>query len=69
MIAGYTVRLRPDSELQHMSARMSIAVEGNAAPEVRAESLEAFDMALGRIRLAPGIGNTETSILLSSCKA
>ena len=37
--------------------------------EVRAESLEAFDAALGRIRLTPGIGNTETSILLSTYKA
>ena len=37
--------------------------------EVRAESLEAFDAALGRIRLAPGISNTETSILLSTYKA
>ena len=73
---------------------MSIAVEGNAAPEViralrgeptvgtlhstngrwdivaevRADSLEAFDSALGRIRLTPGIANTETSILLSTFK-
>ncbi|MGL4436355.1 MAG: Lrp/AsnC family transcriptional regulator, partial [Giesbergeria sp.] len=37
--------------------------------EVRAESLEAFDAALGRIRLTPGIANTETSILLSTYKA
>ena len=95
VITGYTVRLRPDSEPQRIRAWMSIAVEGNAAPEViralrgepavdtlhstngrwdivaevRAESLEAFDMALGRIRLTPGIGNTETSILLSTYKA
>lgn len=37
--------------------------------EVRAESLESFDAALGRIRLAPGIAATETSILLSTYKA
>lgn len=95
VIVGYTVRLRPDSEPQRIRAWMSIAVEGNAAPDViralrgehmvgtlhttngrwdivaelRAESLEAFDGALGRIRLTPGIVNTETSILLSTYKA
>lgn len=37
--------------------------------ELRAKSLEAFDAALGRIRLTPGIANTETSILLSTYKA
>ena len=37
--------------------------------EVRTESLEAFDAALTRIRLTPGIANTETSILLSTYKA
>lgn len=36
--------------------------------ELRAESLEAFDQALARIRLTPGIANTETSILLSTYK-
>lgn len=36
--------------------------------EVRADSLEAFDAALGRIRLTPGISGTETSILLSTYK-
>mgnify|MGYP000939591591 FL=1 len=95
VITGYTVRLRPESEPQRIRAWMSIAVEGNAAPEViralrgepavgtlhttngrwdivaevRAESLEAFDAALGRIRLTTGIANTETSILLSTYKA
>ena len=34
--------------------------------EVRAESLESFDAALTRIRMTPGIANTETSILLAS---
>ena len=37
--------------------------------EVRAESLESFDAALPRIRMTPGIANTETSILLSTYKA
>ena len=95
VIVGYTVRLRPDSEPHRIRAWMSIAVEGNAAPEVisllrgepavealhttngrwdilaelRADSLEAFDRALGRIRLTPGIANTETSLLLSTYKA
>ncbi len=94
VIVGYTVRLRPDSEPHRIRAWMSIAVEGNAAPEVirllrgepavdalhttngrwdilaelRADSLEAFDRALGRIRLTPGIANTETSLLLSTYK-
>ena len=36
--------------------------------ELRAESLEAFDRALGNIRLIAGIGNTETSLLLSTHK-
>jgi DNA-binding Lrp family transcriptional regulator len=95
IIVGYTVRLRPDTEAHRIRAWMSIAVEGNAAPdviralrgepmvgtlhstngrwdivaEVRADSLEAFDAVLGRIRLTPGIANTETSILLSTYKA
>ena len=34
VIQGYTVRLRPDSEPQRIRAWMSIAVEGNAAPEI-----------------------------------
>ncbi len=36
--------------------------------ELRADTLEAFDRALGNIRLIPGIANTETSILLSTHK-
>ena len=94
VITGYTVRLRPESEPQRIRAWMSIAVEGNSAPqiiralrgeaavgtlhstngrwdivaEVRSDSLEAFDAALGRIRLTPGIAATETSILLSTYK-
>ena len=34
VIVGYTVRLRPESEPQRIRAWMSIAVEGNAAPDV-----------------------------------
>ena len=36
--------------------------------ELRADSLEAFDAVLGRIRLLEGIANSETSLLLSSRK-
>ena len=36
--------------------------------ELRAESLEAFDRVLSRIRLLEGIANTETSLLLSTTK-
>lgn len=34
--------------------------------ELRADSLEAFDRALGNIRLIDGIASTETSLLLST---
>lgn len=37
--------------------------------ELKAESLESFDQALGRIRRIGGISYTETSILLSTYKA
>lgn len=36
--------------------------------ELRADSLEAFDRVLARIRLIDGISNTETSLLLSAHK-
>ncbi|KAA3654053.1 MAG: Lrp/AsnC family transcriptional regulator [Proteobacteria bacterium] len=36
--------------------------------EIRADTLEAFDRALGRIRSIDGIASTETSILLSTHK-
>jgi len=36
--------------------------------ELRAESLEAFDRVLGRIRQVDGIASTETSLLLSTYK-
>lgn len=34
VIAGYTVRLKPDAEAHRIRAWMSIAVEGNRAPDV-----------------------------------
>jgi DNA-binding Lrp family transcriptional regulator len=36
--------------------------------DLRADSLEAFDRVLGRIRMIDGISNTETSLLLSTHK-
>ncbi len=36
--------------------------------ELRADTLEAFDRVLGRIRKVEGIANTETSLLLSTHK-
>ncbi|HEY6482288.1 MAG TPA: Lrp/AsnC family transcriptional regulator [Steroidobacteraceae bacterium] len=93
-IVGYTVRLRPQEEAQHIRALTTVAVEGNRTDEViralrgdpavgalystngrwdivaelRADSLEAFDRVLGRIRQIEGISNTETSLLLSTHK-
>ena len=93
-IVGYTVRLRPQVEEQHIRALMTVAVEGNRTEavirslrgdpavgalhttngrwdivaELRADSLEAFDRVLARIRLVEGISNTETSLLLSTHK-
>jgi DNA-binding Lrp family transcriptional regulator len=93
-IIGYTVRLRPQEDAQHIRALTHVAVEGNRTDEVlralrgdpavgalyttngrwdivaelRAESLEAFDRVLGRIRQIEGISNTETSLLLSTRK-
>jgi DNA-binding Lrp family transcriptional regulator len=94
VIAGYSVRLRPQVDEQRIAALMTIAVEGNNAEkvlrtlrgdpavqtlhttngrwdivaELRADSLEAFDKVLGRIRQIDGIVNTETSLLLSTHK-
>lgn len=94
MIAGYTVRLKPQAEQHRIRALMTIAVEGNrtdavlaalrgnpavealhstngrwdVVAELRADSLEAFDRVLARIRLVEGIVSTETSLLLSSHK-
>jgi DNA-binding Lrp family transcriptional regulator len=39
VIVGYTVRLRPDKQVDQISAWMSIAVEGNAARKVIASLL------------------------------
>ncbi len=36
--------------------------------ELQADTLEAFDRVLSRIRLLEGIANTETSLLLSTTK-
>lgn len=93
-IVGYTVRLRPQVEEQHIRALMTVAVEGNRTDaviralrgdpavcalhttngrwdivtELRADSLQAFDQVLARVRLIEGISNTETSLLLSTYK-
>jgi DNA-binding Lrp family transcriptional regulator len=94
VIAGYSVRLKPEVDERRIAALMTIAVEGNNAEkvlrtlrgdpavqtlhttngrwdivaELRADSLEAFDKVLGRIRQVEGIANTETSLLLSTHK-
>lgn len=94
VIVGYTLRLRPQVEAQHIRALMTVLVEGNRTEavlralrgdpavsalhstngrwdivaELRAESLEAFDRVLARIRLIDGISSTETSLLLSTHK-
>ncbi|HQW08547.1 MAG TPA: Lrp/AsnC family transcriptional regulator [Steroidobacteraceae bacterium] len=94
VIVGYTVRLRPQVEEQHIRALMTVLVEGNRTEaviralrgdpavsalyttngrwdivvELRAESLEAFDRVLARIRLVEGVSSTETSLLLSTYK-
>ena len=94
VIAGYTLRLKPQVEEQHIRALMTVLVEGNRTEaviralrgdpavsalystngrwdivaELRAESLEAFDRVLARVRLVDGISSTETSLLLSAHK-
>lgn len=94
VIVGYTLRLRPQVEEQHIRALMTVLVEGNRTEaviralrgdpavsalhttngrwdivvELRAESLEAFDRVLARIRLVEGVSSTETSLLLSTYK-
>jgi DNA-binding Lrp family transcriptional regulator len=94
VIAGYTVRVKPQAEAHRIRALMTIVVEGNRGAEVlhalrghpnvtglhstngrwdliaelRADTLEAFDRALGNIRLIEGIASTETSLLLSTHK-
>ena len=94
VIAGYSVRLKPEVDERRIAALMTIAVEGNNAEkvlrtlrgdpavatlhttngrwdivaELRADSLEAFDKVLGRIRQVEGVVTTETSLLLSTHK-
>jgi DNA-binding Lrp family transcriptional regulator len=94
VIAGYSVRLKPEVDEQRIAALMTIAVEGSNAEkvlrtlrgdpavrtlhttngrwdivaELRADSLEAVDTVLGRIRLVYGVATTETSLLLSTHK-
>ncbi|MGD9598173.1 MAG: Lrp/AsnC family transcriptional regulator [Steroidobacteraceae bacterium] len=94
VIVGYTLRLKPQVEEQHIRALMTVLVEGNRTEgviralrgdpavsalhttngrwdivaELRADSLEAFDRVLARIRLVEGISSTETSLLLSTYK-
>lgn len=94
VIVGYTLRLRPQVEAQHIRALMTVLVEGSRTEaviralrgdpavsalyttngrwdivaELRADSLEAFDRVLARIRLIEGISSTETSLLLSTYK-
>ncbi|MDE2294532.1 MAG: Lrp/AsnC family transcriptional regulator [Gammaproteobacteria bacterium] len=93
-IAGYTVRLKPQTEVDRVSGIMTIAVEGNhlervvrvlrgdpavaalystngrwdLVAELRADSLEAIDEVINRIRSIESITRTETSLLLSSYK-
>jgi DNA-binding Lrp family transcriptional regulator len=50
------------SELHTTNGRWDILAE------IRADSLEAFDRVLGRIRLIEGISQSETSLLLSTFK-
>ena len=92
VIAGYTVRLKPQAEARRIRALMTLAVEGNRTQQVlrslrglpqvgtlystngrwdivaelQAETLEAFDHALGAVRQIEGVASTETSILLST---
>jgi DNA-binding Lrp family transcriptional regulator len=93
-IAGYTVRLRPQIDVNRIAAMMTIEVEGNhldkvlrslrgdpsvhtlhttngrwdLIAEISADSLEAIDQVISRIRLIDGIARTETSLLLSTHK-
>ena len=49
-------------------AASAISPVEDIVAELRAESLEAFDRVLARIRLVEGISSTETSLLLSTHK-
>jgi DNA-binding Lrp family transcriptional regulator len=64
-VDGVIKALRGDpavTTLHSTNGRWDIVVE------LRAESLEAFDRVLGRIRLIEGISQSETSLLLSTFK-
>lgn len=93
-IAGYTVRLRSQTDANRIAAMMTIEVEGNhldkvlrnlrgdpavhtlhttngrwdLIAEISADSLEAIDQVISRIRQIDGIARTETSLLLSTHK-
>ena len=93
-IAGYTVRLRPQTDVNRIAAMMTIEVEGNhldkvlrtlrgdpsvhtlhttngrwdLIAEISADTLEAIDQVISRIRQIDGIARTETSLLLSTHK-
>lgn len=93
-IAGYGVRLKPQTDIHRIAAMMTIEVEGNhlekvlrslrgdpevhtlhttngrwdLIAEISADSLEALDQVISRIRRIDGIARTETSLLLSTHK-
>ncbi len=93
-IAGYGVRLRPQTDTHRIAAMMTIEVEGNhldkvlrtlrgdasvhtlhttngrwdLIAELSADSLEAIDQVISRIRKIDSIARTETSLLLSTHK-
>jgi DNA-binding Lrp family transcriptional regulator len=93
-IAGYSVRLKPQTDAHRIAAMMTVEVEGNhlekvlrtlrgdpevhtlhttngrwdLIAEISADSLEALDQVISRIRRIEGIARTETSLLLSTHK-
>jgi DNA-binding Lrp family transcriptional regulator len=93
-IAGYSVRLKPQTDAHRIAAMMTVEVEGNhlekvlrtlrgdpevhtlhttngrwdLIAEISADSLEASDQVISRIRRIEGIARTETSLLLSTHK-
>ena len=58
-------RLRGDPAVQTLHTTNG---RWDIVAELRADSLEAFDRALGRIRQIDGIAQTESSLLLSTHK-
>jgi DNA-binding Lrp family transcriptional regulator len=70
-IASYTIRLKPAVEEHRIPAVTTLhSTNGrwDIVVELRADSLEAFDRVLARIRLVEGISQSETSLLLSTFK-